>query len=328
MYRFLLTACIVFGPALFGQPSQSRPKTLSPPGAAAPGVRREMSSIKPIAIFPAEGTPDWQVLTEDSVWVTNARKNTVHRLDTKTNTVTAVIRVGNTPCSGLAAGFGSIWVPNCRDKTVSRIDIKTNKVVAAIKASPSASEGGIGASPEAVWLVTDAKGMLSKIDPATNTVKDTVKVPPGSAGVTYGEGLVWVTTPLENLLTGVDPQTNKVVYSVKVGPGPRFLTTGAGSVWTLNQGDGTVSRVNAKTGKLTVNIPCGIPGEGGEIAYGEGYIWATIFEIPITQIDPQTNTVLKQWFGTGGDSIRAGHGSVFLSNLKAGNLWRIDPHQP
>ena len=38
-----------------------------------------------------EGSPDWQVSTEDAEWVSNAFKNTVHRLDVKTNTVTAVI---------------------------------------------------------------------------------------------------------------------------------------------------------------------------------------------------------------------------------------------
>ena len=299
-----------------------------PPGVATPGVRREMASMTPIAVFPTEGMPDWQVLTDDSVWVSNGPKNTVHRLDVTTNKVAAVIPVGARPCSGLAAGFGSVWVPNCIDKTVSRVDIKTNKVVATIAASPSASEGGIAASPEAVWLVTDAKGVLSKIDPATNTVTGTVEVPSASAGVTYGEGLVWVTTPAKNMLTGVDPKTSKVVYSIEVGPGPRFVTTGAGSVWTLNQGDGTVSRVDARKGTLTANIPCGLPGEGGEIAYGEGYVWATLYQAPITQIDPATNAVIKQWFGAGGDAIRAGHGSVFLSNGHEGNVWRIDPRQP
>jgi virginiamycin B lyase len=298
------------------------------PGVSTPGVRREMASITPLAVFPAEGTPDWQVLTGDAVWVANGPKNTVHRLDVKTNTVTAVISVGKRPCSGLAAGFGSVWVPNCGDKTVSRIDIQTNQVVATIPAPPAASEGGIAASPEAVWLVTDAKGILSKIDPATNTVTAEVVIAPGSAGVTYGEGLVWVTSPEKNILTGVDPKTAKVVYSTEVGPGPRFVTTGAGSAWTLNQGDGTLSRVDAKTGKLVANIELGIPGTGGELAFGEGHVWATVFTVPITEVDPATNTVVKQWFGNGGDSIRVGHGSVFLSNLRDGNVWRISPEQP
>jgi YVTN family beta-propeller protein len=311
-------------PAAEGQKKQRAPRPPRP-GVSTPGVRREISSLTPEAVFPVEGSPDWQVTTEDAQWVTNGPKSTVHRLDPKTNMVAAVITVGKKPCSGLAAGFGSVWVPNCGDKTVSRIDIRTNKVVAAIAAAPAESEGGIAASPDGIWLVTDAKGILSKIDPAKNQVVAQVTVPANSAGVTYGEGAVWVTSPDSNMLTGVDPKTNAVIHSVEVGPKPRFLTTGAGSVWTLNQGDGTVSRVDAKTGKLITNIEVGVPGTGGEIAFGAGHVWATVFEIPISEIDPETNRVVKQWFGPGGDSIRVAHGSVWLSNLRQGNVWRLNP---
>jgi YVTN family beta-propeller protein len=315
-------------PAADAGQKKQRAKRPPRPGVSTPGVRREMSAIKPDAVFPAEGTPDWQVTSEDAQWVANGPKNTIHRMDPKTNTVTAVITVGKKPCSGLAAGFGSVWVPNCGDKTVSRVDTETNQVIATVPVGPSASEGGIAASPQAVWLVTDAKGVLSRIDPATNTVTAEVMVPPNSAGVTYGEGAVWVTSPEANLLTGVDPKSNKILFSVEVGPGPRFVTTGAGAVWTLNQGNGKVSRVDAKTGKLIANIEVGVPGTGGEIAFGAGHVWATVFEIPISEIDPATNSVVKQWFGPGGDSIRVAFGSVWLSNLRDGNVWRFSPNQP
>ena len=170
-------------PAAPGAPKQ-RPKRPPKPGVSTPGVKREMTAIHPDTVFPIEGTPDWQVLTDDSVWVSNGPKNTVHRLNAKTNQVEAAIAVGKRPCSGLAAGFGSVWVPNCGDKTVSRIDIKTNQVVATLPIGPAESEGGIAASPDAVWLVTDAKGMLSRIDPATNKVAAEIEVAPKSAAVT------------------------------------------------------------------------------------------------------------------------------------------------
>ncbi|MGA3238864.1 MAG: hypothetical protein ABSG03_21510 [Bryobacteraceae bacterium] len=307
-------------PAMKKGPRQPRPPK---PGVSTPGVKREMITITPEAVFPIEGVPDWQVTTDEAVWVSNGPKNTIHRLDPKTNKVEAAITVGRRPCSGLAAGFGSIWVPSCGDKTVSRVDIKTNEVTATVAATPSQSEGGIAASPEAVWIVTDAKGVLSRIDPATNKIAAEVEVPPNSAGATYGEGAVWITTPDKNLLTGVDPKTNRVIQTVEVGPQPRFVTTGAGSVWTLNQGDGTVSRVDAKTGKLLANIEVGIPGTGGELAFGNGHVWATVFQIPISEIDPAVNQVVRQWTGAGGDSIRVAHGSIWLSNLREQNLWRI-----
>lgn len=298
------------------------------PGVSTPGVKREMASIKPDAVFPVEGAPDWQVLTEDSVWVTSAPKNTVHRIDVKTNRIAAVIAVGKKPCSGLAAGFDSVWVPNCGDKTLSRIDIKTNQVVATLPFGPADSEGGIATGAGSVWMLTDKKGILSRIDPVTNKLAAEIVVTPNSASCIYGEGAVWITTPEKKLLTRVDPKTNRVTDTVEVGPEPRFLTAGAGSIWTLNQGDGTVSRVDAKTRKLLANIAAGIPGGGGEIAFGAGHVWATVFQIPVTEIDPEKNAVIKQWVGRGGDSIRVGHGSVWLSNLRDQNVWRFKIDQP
>ena len=67
-------------------------------------------------------------------------------------------------------------MPNCGDKTLSRIDARSNQVAATLPIPPSQSEGGIAASPEAVWLVTDAKGVLSRIDPATDKVAAEIAV--------------------------------------------------------------------------------------------------------------------------------------------------------
>lgn len=303
-----------------GTPPRSRP------GVSTPGVKREMSAITPAAIFTTGGAPDWQVLTDEALWVSNEPLNSVHRLDLKTNQVAATIGVGMQPCSGLAAGFGSIWVPSCGNKTLARVDMKTNAVTATLAIGPAESESGIAVSSDAVWLVTDARGKLSRIDPETNTVAALIDVPAGSAAVIFGDSAVWLTTPKANMLTRVDAKTNKVTDSIEVGPGPRFVTFGAGSVWTLNQGDGTVSRIDAKTRKVVASIEVGIPGNGGEIAFGFGHVWATVFQIPISEIDPAVNKVIRQWVGNGGDSIRAGEGSIWLSNLRDHNVWRIDPN--
>ena len=92
-------------PAADAQKKQ-RAKRPPRPGVSTPGVRREMSAIMPEAVFPTEGSPDWQVSTEDAEWVSSASQNAVHRLDAKTNAIAASITVGKRPCSGLAAGDG------------------------------------------------------------------------------------------------------------------------------------------------------------------------------------------------------------------------------
>ncbi len=115
----------------------------------------------------------------------------------------------------------------------------------------------------------------------------------------------------------------KIIESVPVGPKPRFLTAGGGSVWTLNQGDGTISRVDEKSRKVIATIQVGIPGAGGDIGYGADSVWATVFDVPLTRIDASTNKVVRQWVGNGGDSLRYGFGSIWLTDYKKGLLSRF-----
>ena len=93
----------------------------------------------------------------------------------------------------------------------------------------------------------------------------------------------------------------------------------------LNQGDGTVSRVDAATAKLLATIPAGIPGLGGEIAFGGGSVWATVFGYPITQIDPAKNKVIRQWTDKGRASIRYTHTDRSGSRVYYGHAkeWRL-----
>ncbi|MBM3763520.1 MAG: hypothetical protein FJW36_25210 [Acidobacteria bacterium] len=301
------------------------------PGISTPGVKRGMDTIKPVAEISVPGVPDWQVVTKDAVWVSNGPKNTVHRIDAKTSQVVAVVEVGPRPCSGLTAGFGSVWVPLCgergtgKGKGLARVDMKTNKVVATIPVGPADSEGGVTVSKDSIWIVSDAQGVLTRIDPKTNQVKAEVTVPAGSVAVEFSQGAVWVTANKSGKLVKVDAKKNTVLKEIEVGPQPRFLTAGGGSVWTVNQGDGTVTRVDAKTDAILAKIEAGIPGGGGEVSFGGGGLWVTVFDIPITFIDARTNTVTKQWVGPGGDAIRYGHMSIWISNLRQQNLWRIDP---
>jgi YVTN family beta-propeller protein len=275
---------------------------------------------------PDPGSPDWLAIDE-AAWVSNAPKDSVARLDPKTNTVAATIATGKRPCSGLAVAFGSVWVPNCGDSTLSRIDIKTGAITTTIRTTIGSSEGSIVAGAGSIWLMTDAKGTLARFDPATNLVVAEIYVAPGSYGLAFGEDAVWVTSTDRSTVTRVDPHTNLIVETIPVGKSPRFIATGAGAVWTLNQGDGSVSRIDPKTNTVTATIDVGVSGPGGDIAVGERSVWVTAFEYPLSRIDPSTNTVIQQFYGKGGDAVRVGLGSIWLSNYEAGTVWRLDPRR-
>jgi YVTN family beta-propeller protein len=287
-------------------------------------VQHPMSDLHAIAKFSIPGSPDW-VAIGDSVWISNNPKNNISQLDPTTNKVGAVIAVAKTPCSGLAIAFGSIWVPICSDKSVERVDTKSQKTVASIPSGVANTEGGITAGAGSIWMPSDASGVLSRIDPATNKVVSKIAISPGSFTAAFDAGAVWITSTKNNLLSRVDAKTEKVVATIPVGPTPRFLATGFGSVWTLNQGDGSVSRVDSATNKVSATIQVGVPGAGGDIAVGEGAVWVTAIGKPLSKIDPNTNRVVTQYVGKGGDALRVGLGSLWLSNHEFHEVWRIDP---
>lgn len=320
--KIVLIAALALASIAAGQ--TKKPAQPAKKGIQKPGVQIAMSKLKPDAVFNVAKAPDW-IAIDESVWISHYPENLVTRIDPKANKVVEQVKVGKNPCAGLAAGFGSLWVPNCGDQTVSRIDLKTAKVTATFPLPIPDSEGGIAAGAGSIWMVTDKKGTLARIDPSNNKVVAEILVPEGSFNVNFGEGSVWVTSTTKNVLTRVDPNTNLVVETITVGKTPRFFALGEGAVWVLNQGDGSVSKVDVKTNKVTETIQAGTPGQGGDITVGEGSVWITLFDLPITRIDAASNKVVQQFTGEGGDEIRFGLGSVWLCHLKGGKVWRFDP---
>ena len=317
----LLLVALLAGQGVLAQ--MTGPETKIP----KPGVKEvqvPFASLKPLATLKVGGTADWVLATEDAIWVASTKPNAVQRIDPATNKVASKVSLSGEPCSGLAIGFRSIWVPLCGKKpSLVRVDIAGNKISAVLAVDAADPEGGIAVSADSVWIVTDKRGTLARVDPDSGSVRQKIAIPAGSFNPIFRAGILWITGHESSVLTAVDAAKGEVLVSIPVGPKPRFLTAGGGSIWTLNQGDGSVSRVDEKSRKLTATISAGIPGLGGDICYGADSVWATVFDVPLTRIDSQTNKVVRQWVGTGGDSLRFGHDSIWMTDYKKGLVGRF-----
>jgi len=298
------------------------------PKLGVKGVQVPFASLKPSTTLKIGGTADWVLVTDDAVWVAGTKPYSVQHIDPVTNRIVAKVALPGEACSGLAFGFGSVWVPVCGKKpTLVRVDAHENAVIATLPVPPAAPEGGIATSTDSVWLVTDKKGTLNRIDPSTNSVRQQIPIPPGSYNPVFSDGVVWITGVERSVLTAVDAATGRVLDSVPVGAKPRFLIAGGGSIWTLNQGDGSVTRVDEKSRKVLASIQVGIAGTGGDIGYGADSVWLSVFDVPVTRVDATTNRVVKQWIGKGGDSLRFGFDSLWITDYKKGLLFRIPESQ-
>jgi len=242
--------------ACYSACAQTSSADSNPPKPRAKARQLSFASLKPSATFKLGGTADWVLVTDDAVWVAATKPYSLQRIDPATNRIVAKVKLTGEACSGLAFGFGSVWAPLCGKKpALARVDATTNTISHILPLSSAGPEGGITVSDDSVWLVTDSRGALARIDPKTNSAGQNITIPPGSFNPLFDDGMIWITGVESNVLIPVDAHTGTMKGSIPVGPKPRFLTAGDGSVWTLNQGDGTISRIDEKTMKVVATIP-------------------------------------------------------------------------
>ena len=260
----------------FPAPAQ-RPPRDKPQGVKTPGVQIPIAQLKPepSTTSPARRTGSPSTTT---CGCRTQPKDTVSRLDPKNNTVVATVDDRQAPVLGTR---GRVWQRLGAQLRRSDAGARRSEDQRGHRDDPDDHRQQRGSASRPVrrasgWSSTNAARSCASI-PATNKPVAEIHVPPGSYGVAFGEGAVWVTSTDGNSLSPRRPATNLVVETIAVGKAPRFLAVGEGAVWTLNQGDGSISRVDPKTNKVVATIEAGISGEGGEIAAGEGSVWATVF---------------------------------------------------
>ena len=272
------------------------------------------------------GEADWVAIAPNAVWTAGKHPDLLVRINPQNNRIVAQIRLPGDACAGIAAGDGRVWVPICSrtQRYILAVDALTCRVVGRIPAGPP-PEGGIALGNGSVWFTIGDGSVLIQVDEKTLAIRRRIRLLSGSYNPTFDHGHLWITNVQKSLLTDIAANTGVVVAITRVGPNPRFVTSGAGSVWTLNQGDGSLTRVSETSHRVLNTIPLGLRGAGGDISFGDHTVWVTFPGVPLTAIDSASGRPMSQWVGRGGDSLRFGHGSVWLTNYRSGTILRVSP---
>jgi len=330
------TRAFVFGAmalAALAAPPPPGKTDKGPSSAAVPpkaGIRTPGVQI-PIELLKAEvemdvAAPGW-ITTGESVIVPDSAKNRLVRIDAKTNKQLDEIPSIAKPCSGTVFAFDSLWIPSCGSQSLTRFDYKAKKITATIATGAADVTIGIATSPDSIWMLTDAKSTLSRIDPEQNKVVGEMRLPAGCNSVAFGEGSLWVACPAEMRILRIDPATNLVDKRIEVSAGARSIAFGDSSVWVLCGKEGKIERIDPKTNKVVKTIELGVPGAGGNIAFADGWLWVTQTGFPLTRIDPKSEKerVVQQFWGVGGGYLTVTTGAVWLSDVGPGKVKRFDP---
>jgi len=216
------------------------------------------------------GFADFLAVDGSSVWATN--RGRVERWSKKRKL--AEVPMAH-PCGAMAVAYGSLWVADCKDRTLNRIDLRTAQKTAVIATGIANPKGELNvvAGAGSIWVASDDKGVVARIDPASNSVTASVEVDPGTYYLAFGLGSVWAVSAAQQSLQKIDPQTNAVVKRTPLGREPGFLVAGEGAVWVQEQGDGTLARIDPETGGVSGRVKVDETLKYGDIDAGGGKIW-------------------------------------------------------
>jgi streptogramin lyase len=183
-----------------------------------------------------------------AVWAVDNALSTAVRIDAKTGKVTTRVPVGFQPYD-IEWGFGSAWVANAGDGTVWRIT--KGKVVKKIKVG--AEPNGLTAYRGALWVSDHTLGKVVRIDPATNRINGTVKLP-GADWITGLGDSIYVSQET-NVVSRVSVRTLKVVGVAKVARNPLGSTIIGNELWVPCIDANQIVLVDPSTMKVLARKP-------------------------------------------------------------------------
>jgi virginiamycin B lyase len=309
-------------------------KTPWPPktGVKTPGVQIPITSLKPEVEIALSGHPGSFLFTTDQVLIPVPSSDQIARVEGRSNKVLDPFSTVTKPCGGVASAFRNLWVVNCGAQSLARIETASGKVVTTITTGSGSAPIAVASSADSVWMLTDDKTTITRIDPDTNTVVSEFRVASNCKSLMFADNSLWTACPGEKRILRINPQTNLVTARIEVSPEPVSIAFGGASaaenaLWVLSRVEGKVARIDTKTNKVVATIDLGFTNADGNIAFGDGFVWVTAPGFPITKINPQLEKekVVQQFVGDGGGQIQFGLNSIWLTNTGYNNVWRIDP---
>jgi YVTN family beta-propeller protein len=188
------------------------------------------------------------------------------------------------------------------------------------------SPAGLAYGDGSVWAVNSAERTLSRINPATHAVVQTIPVGSDPAAVTVTGKDAWVANSGDGTVSQISTTANTVVQTIPVGNVPVAIASGPSGVWVANQGDNTVDRIDPVRGVVTMrNIQVGGLPDG--IAAGPDAVWVANSEDgTVTRIDPVTGQPSgPMQVGAGPAGIAVTPAAVWVANSLDLTVSKLDP---
>jgi ABC-type transport system substrate-binding protein/class 3 adenylate cyclase/tRNA A-37 threonylcarbamoyl transferase component Bud32 len=219
------------------------------------------------------GSPEVDALVADGdgFWALSGSNGIfMQQIDAVQRTVTQQVPLAHQPYwVAPHTAFGAVWMTwnDGAKPELIRFDAQFGRIAARIAlptqtdASSANQAEGVALTPDAVWVAFGVPKRLARIDPRTNKITRTVKLPDADSWndtlLAAGDGQLWAIDRTGRRLVRVDPETGEVLASGKIHDG--FIEDAAvvgGSLWLPVEDDAGVWQVN-KTGAIVGKVDTG-----------------------------------------------------------------------
>jgi len=226
-------------------------------------------------------------------------------------------------------------IPFARANSVAVIDARTNDFLAAVPVGNT--PGDVVAGAGSIWVANTSDQTLSRIDPASRRVRETVGLGINPRGLAVGSGAVWTSdrdVVLRRTLAYDESRTitlkgrNPVRFGGLTADAP--MAAGVGALWVAHSY--TVERVDPATGESrVVTSELGGAPTGLVVAFDSIWIADSATGVVI-HLDPRSRQSRPISLGTGSSGtggidggVTAGAGAIWATVTGDDAVVRIDP---
>jgi YVTN family beta-propeller protein len=224
--------------------------------------------------------------------------------------------------ASLASGGGALWLAG--PSGVSRFDLAAQQVKQSVRVGNVGDTRRVAFGAGAVWVTDQEAALVSRIDPVTNAVTDTIAVGGNPQDVIVTIGAVWVTLPNEGLVVRVDP-TSLELTQVHVRGKPGNLAYGVGTLWVSDSANGTLARIDPV--KLVVAPDAASGGCPDFVAADDTSVWVQdeCKTTMVFRVDPASGKVAgAATVGRDAKAILLAGPALWVANVNDNTVSRVD----
>jgi len=234
-------------------------------------------------------------------------------------------RLSQLVIEGLRDEFGPLKTLDVELKRKRRRMYVGSALIGVLAAAVAIPVFALGKGDDGAATVVEPN-FVAVIDPASNTVVDSIQVGVRPSGVAIGAGSVWVANLDDRTLSRIDPNTRSPVGTITLGATPTGIAVGAGAVWVASGLLGTVMRVDPAANLVVKPIDVTFRSHAGTVAFGEGAVWAAFGGGVVAKISPGSNGVAASGVaGMSPSAIAVGEGWVWVANAGDNTMSRVNP---